>query len=139
MIIQQVAVCGLIGLLQAAGTELPLPWTDPVTLAHPDQYLELTPCSLISGHKAKALQHLNVISSRYRAQHLALSITVTLSVEESFRNKTEACQNIEMNRVDLPRRSPGGEKVCGERQHHNMWSCALCLAIHVHCQPLRTN
>lgn len=98
-------MCGLIGLLQAAGTELPLPWTDAVTLVHPDQYLELTPCSLISGHKAEALQHLNIISlnSCYRAQHLIFSITAALSVEESFRNKTEACQNIEMNRVDLSR------------------------------------
>lgn len=34
-IIQQVAACGLIWPLQAAGTELPLPWTDPLTLAHP--------------------------------------------------------------------------------------------------------
>ncbi len=109
-------MCGLIGLLQAAGTELPLLQTDPVTLAHPDQYLELTPCLLISGHKAEALQHLNIISlnSSYRAQHLAFSITAALSMDESFRNKTEACQNIEMNRVDLPQRSPGREKACGE-------------------------
>lgn len=97
-------MCGLIGLLQAAGTELPLQWTDPVTLAHPHQYLEVTPCSLISGHKAEALQHLSVISlsSCYRAQHLTFGITETLGWEESLRNKTEACQNIEMNRVDLP-------------------------------------